>query len=103
MRTVHAAVSMLMFFLAADERPLKARQRQLVTGLCMNFRFLVEAVSLIIRVFSPDNNGDLCLFAHDPFRLVAGVFRGHGGGDLLIPLFKSIAGLFQRSEMNPKS
>ena len=55
-----AAVTMLMFFLAADKLTLQVGQRQRFTGLCLNLGILYVAVAFIIRVFTPDNNGNFC-------------------------------------------
>ena len=55
-------LGMLMFFFTADEFSLKVINRQFFARFGDNFRVFIETVIFIIRVFAPDNNGNLCAF-----------------------------------------
>ena len=91
MRAGKTILVMLMFFFTADEFFLKVINRQFFARFGDNFRVFIEAVFFIIRVFAPDNNGNLCAFDCFPLRCNCRISSRHGCGDFFIPAFERIA------------
>ena len=100
---------MRMLFFAANQLALKIIQLELFARLCCDLGVLVEAVALIIRVLSPDNNGDLGRIANRPHSFITGSLERHGlfrinfGFAILRPTGKGVTRFLGGSNVSDRS